>query len=382
MRRDVAAEEINAAGVDGSISRAPGPKRSVSVVIPVHNGEAFLERTVLSAAAQTYPISRIIVVNDGSTDGTAAVLDKLAARIANLQRIDTAHRGVAHARNTGTAAAETYYVAYLDADDLWHPTKLEKQVRALERHAGDPDWVACYTYFRRIDQDDRILGDGSQHETRGSFFASHLIVNPVGNGSSLLVRRSIALAVGGFDPSFAARGSGGCEDTDFQFRLLSTYKIELVPEYLTGYRRHQAAMSMNALAMARGYLEVIRKYSADSRVKPKLRHAALAAAYRYSFNQQLSVRDISSRLRTLLAFFLISPMDACNRVALFASNKSKAALAKWRRRARTTHRVRDAVNEKPFFGELEPTFGLGKSLSREEVLRRRKLRAFDREFLQ
>ena len=115
---------------------------SVTVIIPVYNGEEFVERTVRSAAGQTYPELRILAVNDGSTDGTEAILARLAAEVANFSYVTTPNGGVARARNTGTEMADSTYVAYLDADDLWHPTKIAKQVAALQITVTRPGRLA------------------------------------------------------------------------------------------------------------------------------------------------------------------------------------------------------------------------------------------------
>lgn len=361
------------ADADALTCQRTDPQTSVSVVIPVYNGEAFLERTVLTAASQTYPISKIIVVNDGSTDRTAAVLRKLSARISNLQIINTENRGVANARNLGTAAAESRYVAYLDADDLWHPTKVAKQVEALKRHGDNPEWAACYTYSRMIDSDDKIIGSGRHIKTRGSFFASHLLVNHVGNGSNLLVRRDVALAVGGFDASYAARGSGGCEDKDFQFRLLANHRVELVPEYLTGYRKHDKAMSRNIIAMSRGAVEVIEKYVEDPRVGRRLRQAALVSVYSYAWRKQFSAGHFSESMHGLISLFSVSPIYALQQVAIFV-------MAAGGRKARSVLGLRGDLGHPPPFHEVDPTWGVEESLSRGELRWQRKLVAFDREF--
>lgn len=97
----------------------------VSVIIPAHNAGPFVGDTISSALEQSWPDVEVIVVNDGSTDGTAAVLASFAGRI---RVIDQCHSGVAVARNRGAAAARGTWLAFLDADDLWLPHKLEVQL--------------------------------------------------------------------------------------------------------------------------------------------------------------------------------------------------------------------------------------------------------------
>jgi len=109
------------------MERAPGPVPSVSVVIPVYNGERYLGEALESVLAQTVPPMEIVVVDDGSSDGSAAV----AARFPGIQYITQAHAGPGAARNRGVACARGALLAFLDADDLWVQDKLERQIAAF-----------------------------------------------------------------------------------------------------------------------------------------------------------------------------------------------------------------------------------------------------------
>src|SRR5690606_28828030 len=110
---------------------------AVTAVIPAYNMEAFLGRALESALAQTYPQLEIIVIDDGSTDGTRALAEGYAAHDKRIRVVPVANGGVAAARNLGTSMAATPYVAYLDADDLWHPEKISRQVSALAFHGHE-----------------------------------------------------------------------------------------------------------------------------------------------------------------------------------------------------------------------------------------------------
>jgi len=103
---------------------------TVAVVIPVFNGEKYLREAILSALAQTYAPNEIIVVNDGSTDGTRSIVESFGNRVVCIDQIN---QGAAAARNAGTKAATSNWIAFLDADDYWLPEKLKKQIAALER---------------------------------------------------------------------------------------------------------------------------------------------------------------------------------------------------------------------------------------------------------
>ena len=252
----------------------------VTAVIPVYNMESFVQRTLESAAAQSYPRLRLLVVDDGSTDGSLAICRRFAATHPNIEVVSGANGGVAAARNLVTELARSEYVAYLDADDLWHPHKIARQVEALLAHGYDSDWAACYTLFRLVDENDAVLLDGADSGPRGAFLMEHLVRNHVGNGSSLLVRRDAAVAVGGFDRSHARLGFGGCEDYDFQIKLLRRYKVEVVPEFLVGYRSlGHGQMSSDGARIGRGLVAVVDKNLQEMPMPSRERERILASAH-------------------------------------------------------------------------------------------------------
>ncbi|GLQ53666.1 glycosyltransferase family 2 protein [Devosia nitrariae] len=229
----------------------------VSIVIPAHNADRFLERTLRAAVAQTHAALEIIIVDDGSTDSTREIALRAAEADARIKVVSTANGGVARARNTGIEHSSADYVAFLDADDLWHPTKIALQLAMLE--AADPSWAACYSLFRQIDADDFIIRLGSSRYRGGYIFSRHLFAKFVGNGSNLLVRKEAALAVGGFDPSYADAGIGGSEDLDFELKLAARYHIAAVPQFLVGYRCYPGNMSSNQVRMSRAIVETVRR---------------------------------------------------------------------------------------------------------------------------
>ncbi len=370
----------NTTSFGGTKNKRPdeSPKQpSVSIVIPVFNGAEFIERTVRSAAAQTYKNTEILVINDGSNDATENIVDRLSREIPHLRRVDTKNQGVARARNLGTEISDSDYVAYLDADDLWHPLKIEAQVAALARHSDDPSWVACYTYHRVIDQNDRLLNNGFRHRARGAFFGSHLVENHVGNGSSLLVRRSTAIAVGGFDPDYADRGIGGCEDMDFQLRVLQRYKIELVPQYLVGYRSHPNAMSENTYAMTEGYAEVREKFATDARVSSDLRRASSVAVHRYQWQKHLRSRNYSTAAQVIAAQFRLAPRATISDLWYLGGRKLFRKLAA---KVKKLGREDVAAAPQPLFSSFAPTDGLTVPQSKRERQRSRQHERIDREF--
>jgi glycosyltransferase involved in cell wall biosynthesis len=275
-----------------------------SVVVPAYNAELFLERTLHSALRQTHSNLEVIVVDDGSTDKTRAIAEVVAANDDRVRILSVPNGGVAKARNIGIAEANGEFVAFLDADDLWHPTKIELQLAAMSRRIGDYVPAAVYTFSRTIDMEDRVTGSGNRVVLSGYSFARHLYAKPVGNGSSILVRREAAIATGGFDPTWAARGIGGCEDLDFELRIAAKYAITSIGLYLVGYRQYPGNMSSNSLAMALGAISTI-----DHHIElcPELpdwaARAARAAISEYAMGKLLGARHRRLLLQQLASLF-------------------------------------------------------------------------------
>ena len=221
----------------------------MSVIVPAHDAEATLAETLRSALAQTHRNIEVIVVDDGSTDGTAAIAERFAAEDRRLTLIRTANNGVAAARNQAIAASKGDYVAPLDADDLWHPAKIEKQLAVAEAAAAPPGFVYCW--LRMIDGEGMILGSGPRHDLRGRIVHRHLYKNVVGTGSGMLVPRAALNEAGGYDT-----GVEGREDYLLQLRLASRHPVEFVPQYLVGYRLGPGRMSGDWARMMRGWKRV------------------------------------------------------------------------------------------------------------------------------
>ncbi len=275
-----------------------------SVVIPAYNAELFIERTLRSVLRQTHSNLEVIVVDDGSTDKTRVIAEAAATTDDRVRIISVPNGGVAKARNIGIAEANGEFVAFLDADDLWHPTKIELQVTAMSRGSGDYQPAAVYTLSRTIDTDDRVTGNGNRVLLSGYSFARHLYARPVGNGSSILVRREAAIVAGGFDPTWAARGIGGCEDLDFELRIAAKYPITAVGLYLVGYRQYPGNMSSNNLAMALGALSTVAHHINSCPELPDwVARSASASISEYALGQLLGARQRKLLLQELARLF-------------------------------------------------------------------------------
>jgi glycosyltransferase involved in cell wall biosynthesis len=216
----------------------------VSVIIPCFNAVKTLDETLRSVQRQTYQNLEIICVDDGSTDQTVELIEAARAADNRITLARQPNRGVSTARNTGGAASSGDHIAFLDADDLWHPTKVAKQVAALQK--CDAGTGLVYNWSCLIDEAGFILDDAPQEIVEGDALERMCRRERIGNGSTAMVRRQVLLDVGGFDPAI-----GAGEDAKFHLACAARYKFALVPEHLTGYRLH----AVSAVAKAAQFLE-------------------------------------------------------------------------------------------------------------------------------
>jgi glycosyltransferase involved in cell wall biosynthesis len=226
----------------------------VSVIIPAYNDAATLERTISSVRNQTYSDLEILVVDDGSTDETAAIVRRLADIDHRITLLRKPNGGLVSARNHGIAHATGEFIAPLDADDLWHPDKIKKQMRVMRDRGDEVGLVYCWS--RAMDEQDRILWDITPCNLRGNVYAALLTRNFLSSGAPL-VRKCCAEAVGGYDATLISRGAPCCEDLKFNLDVAECCDFDLVPEFLLSYRVRPGRMSTNIDAMLRSGKVVI-----------------------------------------------------------------------------------------------------------------------------
>jgi glycosyltransferase involved in cell wall biosynthesis len=224
---------------------------AVSVIIPAFNRAWCLRETLQSVLNQTFRNFEIIAVDDGSTDGTAALLRQFSQ--VRVHRWED-NRGVSAARNRGIAMARGGLICFLDSDDRWVENKLQVQVDWMQAH---PECPACYTDEIWIRNGVRVNPKNKHRKYSGDIFRQCLplcIISP----SSIMMRASVLEAIGGFDTDLAA-----CEDYDLWLRLASRYPVEFIPEKLiikTGGHADQLSQKFRGMDRFRVYaLEKILK---------------------------------------------------------------------------------------------------------------------------
>jgi glycosyltransferase involved in cell wall biosynthesis len=193
-----------------------GPR--VSVVIPVYNRAATIERAIRSVLTQSYGNIEIVVVDDGSSDGSASVVARLHSPA--IRTLHTGGRtGAAAARNLGIQHASGSLIAFLDSDDVWDARKIEQQVACFEN--GPADLGAVYTGIRTHHADGSITE--TRPEYRGQLFKILQWRNKVGGASTVMVKRAVLDEVGVFDTTLPA-----CEDWDLWARIARRYLFDSV----------------------------------------------------------------------------------------------------------------------------------------------------------
>jgi glycosyltransferase involved in cell wall biosynthesis len=234
----------------------------VSVIVPSYNSAHLVRDAVDSVLAQTYPATELIVVDDGSRDETRQVLARYGDR---LQYVHQENRGLSGARNTGIAHARGELLAFLDADDKWHPDKLTRQVEAL---CANPRAAFAHVEVLYWDSETGLVEprDKGRNEFAGNcyrrLFAGNRIIV-----STALVRRDCLEKVGTFDEAIRRPST---QDYDLWLRLARHHEVVYVPEPLTYYRVHATNASKNAVMMLEDELYVVEKALREDPSIPQL----------------------------------------------------------------------------------------------------------------
>lgn len=203
------------------------PQLPVSVVIGAYNAEAWIQKTLDSVLAQTRRVDEIIVVDDGSTDDTRTIVQSYGDAVKLLVE---EHRGRPH-RNRVILASIGELVAFVDADDWWQPTKIEKQIGELLRQ--NAEWAVCDT--RWLDASTNRLGEPIGERVRGGDILESLFLNNFIVASTPVVRRRALDDAGYFDETPAV---APVEDWDLWLRLAARYPVACVDEPLANLRLH------------------------------------------------------------------------------------------------------------------------------------------------
>lgn len=249
-----------------------------SIVIPVYEQSDLLRDALDSIGEQTFDDYEVIIVDDASSTDFRPTVNEYDDRVTLISHDE--NRGAAAARNTGIEQAEGEYVAFLDADDTWEPTKLEKQRDVFEN--GDEDLGLVYTGFVQYEL------DGSEWErypeARGDIYLEELERDRVHPTSTVMVRRDVVEEVGGFDTSLPSR-----QDYDLWLRITEHYTVDYVNEILVDKREQPDSISKDFNSRVEGDIAVFEK------VKARAADLDFTARLRiYSYHHHVIGRDYES----------------------------------------------------------------------------------------
>ena len=221
----------------------------VSVIIPAYNAMRYLPETLDSLVKQTFQDFEAIIINDGSSDNIEEWFSQV--KDSRLQLISQVNQGQAKARNIGMQRAKGDYVAFLDADDLWDPSKLEKQVALLD---SNPEAGVIYTWVSGINSEGALRGRTIKNWAEGRVWRDLILHNILECGSTPLIRRSCFEQVGDFDVQLPP-----CEDLDLWLRIACHYDFLVVKEPLVYYRQHDSSSGKNWQRAEKNYLILLEK---------------------------------------------------------------------------------------------------------------------------
>jgi glycosyltransferase involved in cell wall biosynthesis len=236
------------------------PSLQVSVIVPTYNRGEMLRAALESVLAQTVPVGEIVVVDDGSTDDTHAIVESLAARderahVLYLGGEHTNRRG--EVRNRGVAASSGDLLAFLDSDDLWKPERIERQLSALSRA---PQAGFAFCNVQRFDENGPIgppcLSPAARYDGR---ILGDMLEEPLAVSSTLLVRRQVFQDVGSF------RDLRMNEDYELTLRLAAHSPANYVPDTLVLMREHPGRVSRSEREMPLlDYISIVEGFLAEN----------------------------------------------------------------------------------------------------------------------
>ena len=218
----------------------------MSVVVPCYNAGRTIAETLQCVVDQSFSDWEAIVLDDGSTDDSGMVAESFARREPRMRVMRRANSGVSATRNAGAAAAIGRYIAFLDADDRWHPAYLQRLAAHLQRR---PDIGISFAVARIIDAEGRPTGSTSSRQPGPFTTFDFLSSNPTTTCSNLIVRRDVFEALGGFREDLCH-----AEDQLFLIRAhLASIVIEGCAETLVDYRVNASGLSSDLEAMRQGW---------------------------------------------------------------------------------------------------------------------------------
>lgn len=273
---------------------------TIDVIIPTYNGLPYLKETVQSVLDQTYKNFELYIIDDGSTDKTKAFVQSLKDKRVHYHK--KKNGGQSTARNVGITISHSPFITFLDADDLWYPQKLEKQMAIMKKN---PRVGLVYGHQYNIDENGIILGN-LRIWKRGKIFNDLCGGNFIaGSASMVLIRREVINDVGVFKEDFMIG-----EDWELWLRIAKKYEIDFVPEIIAALRQRTDGMQQNRKKMADGLtynFECMRRELGLT--KPQEKTIAAYCLYNAAVDYMaIGRRDLARK--ALLKLFMLTPRQA------------------------------------------------------------------------
>lgn len=245
---------------------------TISVIIPVYNGEKTIKQTIESVLNQTFRDFELLIINDGSQDATLEIIQ--AINDERIQVFSYQNSGVSASRNRALTKAKGEFISFIDADDLWTPNKLELQLKALQ---DNPQAAVAYSWSDWIDESGQFLRSGGHITVNGKAYEKLLLRDFIESGSNPLIRKQALDEVGYFEQSVTP-----AEDWDMWLRLAARYEFVTVEVPQILYRISPNSASFNIVKMEAGSLKVIERVFAQAPESLQdLKRETLASRYNY-----------------------------------------------------------------------------------------------------
>jgi len=282
------------------------PYPLVSIVIPAYNAAETIAETIESVRAQTLHDWEIVLIDDGSTDDTAAVVEAIGDPRIKVYRYPNAGQG--ESRNRGASHATGEFFAFLDADDLWTPDKIERMVEAIG--ASSDLTAVAYSWVDWMSEDGSTLTLGCAYTRQGYVYEKLLLSDFIAGGSNLMMWRGAFSRVGGFNPDFPP-----AEDRDMWLRLAEKFHFVAIEAPLLQYRQVAQSQSANVTRMEKSQRRVIEAafdrapnnfpFTELPELLPYYKHQVIANTYKYLVFKQLDAPVDRAAARIALRLYRV-----------------------------------------------------------------------------
>ncbi len=279
-------------------------KQTVDVIIPTYNGLPYLKETVESVLGQTYKDLAIHVIDDGSTDNKATEKYVKSIKDPRVKYFRKENGGQATARNYGIKVSNSPYVTFVDSDDVWFPTKIERQLALLNEKKAVG---MVYGFHHFIDDNGEVTGS-LVIRNRGKLTDILVDGNSIaGSGSMVMIRRSVLDKVGLFREDFLIG-----EDWEMWLRIAQDYEIDYVPDFLAALRVHSGSMQQNFKKMANGMMYMFPIMQNELKLTRLQQRRLADVCFGESIRWYHAAKDRKNARRTLLKYFLMYPRAVIN----------------------------------------------------------------------